>query len=58
MIPDVTDVNGCSSIGVGSFMLNILNRPIASFDFYPQPANILSPEITFLNNSIFADFWY
>ena len=58
MIPNVTDVNGCSSIGVGSFMLNILNRPIASFDFYPQPANILSPEITFLNNSIFADFWY
>jgi len=57
-IPTVTDANGCSAIGSGSLMLNILNRPIANFDFYPQPADMLNPEITFTNNSIFANSWY
>jgi gliding motility-associated-like protein len=57
-IPIVTDNNGCSAVGNGNLMLNVFNRPFANFDFYPQPANMLSPEITFSNNSIFADFWY
>jgi len=57
-IPTVTDANGCSAIGSGSLILNILNRSIANFDFYPQPADMLNPEITFTNNSIFANSWY
>jgi len=57
-IPNITDANGCSAIGNGSLMLNILNRPIANFDFFPQPADMLNPEISFTNNSIFANSWY
>ena len=57
-IPTITDANGCTAIGSGNLLLNVLNRPLAIFDFYPQPANVLSPEITFVNNSIFTDSWY
>ena len=57
-IPFVTDANGCSDEGNGNLMLNVLNRPLANFDFFPQPANMLSPQITFTNNSIFANTWY
>jgi len=57
-IPTVTDANGCTTVGSGNLLLNVLNRPLANFDFYPQPADMLSPEITFANNSIFANSWY
>ena len=57
-IPFVTDANGCSDEGNGNLILNVLNRPLANFDFFPQPANMLSPQITFTNNSIFANTWY
>ena len=57
-IPFVTDANGCSDEGNGNLILNVLNRPLANFDFLPQPANMLSPQITFTNNSIFANTWY
>jgi len=57
-IPIITDANGCSNIGSGSLLLDVLNTPIASFDLFPQPANELQPEITFTNNSIFVENWY
>ena len=57
-IPIVTDANDCSAVGTGNLMLNILNRPIASFDFYPQSTDMLNPEITFTNKSIFANSFY
>jgi gliding motility-associated-like protein len=57
-IPTVTDANGCTSVGNRNLTLNVLNRPLANFDFYPQPVNMLSPNITFSNNSIFANSWY
>ena len=57
-IPIITDANGCSNLGSGSLLLDVLNTPIASFALFPQPANELQSEITFTNNSIFVENWY
>ncbi len=57
-IPSITDANGCSSPGIGSLILDVVNTPVANFDLSPQPADVLNSEISFFNNSIFADTWY
>ena len=57
-IPSITDANGCSSPGIGSLILDIVNTPVANFDLSPQPADVFNSEISFFNNSIFADTWY
>ena len=57
-ISTVTDANGCSAIGSGNLMLNILNSPKANFGFSPQPTDMLNSEITFTNNSFSANSWY
>ena len=54
-IPYVLDANSCSNIGTGSEIVDVLNKPQANFDFTPKTANMLDPEISFVNNSIFAN---
>ena len=54
-IPYVLDANSCSNIGAGSEIVDVLNNPQANFDFTPKTANMLDPEISFVNNSIFAN---
>ena len=57
MISSINDANGCSNLGTGVVSVEVLNTPIANFDFYPQPVSIADPEVTFINNSFFAQSW-
>jgi gliding motility-associated-like protein len=57
-IPYVSDDNGCSNIGIGSVNVIVLNTPQASFDYFPKNPNILQPEISFVNNTIYANSYY
>ena len=54
-IPYVIDANSCSNVGIGSEFIDVLNRPQASIDYNPKEANMLDPEIRFVNNSIFSN---
>jgi len=54
-IPYIIDANSCSNVGVGSEFIDVLNRPQASIDYNPKDANMLDPEISFVNNSIFSN---
>ncbi len=54
-IPFVSDANECTNIGTGSQFVDIINKPQANIDFNPQNPNMLNPEVSFANNSIFAN---
>ena len=54
-VPFILDANGCSNVGIGSEYVDVLNTPEAHFDFFPKNPNMLNPEISFTNHSIFAD---
>ena len=54
-IPYILDANGCSNTGTGSEIVDVINRPQASFNFYPDSPNMLNPEVSFSNTSIFAN---
>ena len=54
-IPFVSDANGCSNIGTGSVYIDFINTPQAHIDFSPKDLNMLNPEVSFINNSIFSN---
>ena len=54
-IPYIIDANSCSNVGIGSEYVDVLNKPQASIDYNPKDANMLDPEIRFVNNSIFSN---
>jgi len=56
-IPLVIDGNNCRNVGVSSVEVIRVNTPVADFDLTPQPTDVLSSEITFLNNSMFSNSW-
>ena len=48
---NVTDINGCEAISIsGSAFVNVNPLPEANFSLYPQPADILNPQITFTDD--------
>ena len=52
-IQDVTDANGCKAIAIsGSASVNVNPLPNANITAYPQPANIINPQIYFIDESI------
>ena len=53
-IPYVSDANGCSNIGIGYQVVDVINRPQANINFNPENPSLLKPEVSFINNSIFA----
>ena len=59
-IPYIIDANGCTNSGSGSAQIDILNTPEAFIDFLPKDVNILDPEVTFINNTLYANnyMWY
>ena len=51
-IQDVTDANGCAATSIsGNAYVNVNPLPVANISAYPQPANIINPEITFIDLS-------
>ena len=54
-IPFISDANGCSNIGTGSEFVDVINTPQANISFMPENPNMLNPEISFINNSIFSN---
>ena len=51
-IQDVTDSKGCQAISIsGSAYVNINPLPEANITAYPQPANIINPQISFIDLS-------
>ena len=57
LIASVTDANGCSNTGTGSSVLNILNSPIGSFTANPEVTDVLDPEVSFIDYSVYANSW-
>ena len=56
-LSSISDATGCSNVGTGEVLINIINTPEASFTVFPQPTNMLDPNINFQNNSLFASEW-
>ena len=58
-IPYISDANGCSNTGSGTEYVDVVNKPQASIDYNPKNPNMLNPEVSFTNNSIFSNtyFW-
>ena len=59
-VQNVTDINGCEAISIsGSAFVNVNPLPEANFSLYPQPADILNPQITFtdLSNNHASGIW-
>ena len=56
-VPTISDATGCSNTGLGSLSIEVFNKPIADFDFFPQPTNELNPKVSFTNYSNFAENW-
>ena len=54
-IPFISDANGCSNIGTGSEFVDVINTPQANISFMPENPNMLNPEVSFINNSIFSN---
>ena len=51
-ILEVTDINGCKATSInGSAYVNVNPLPEAVISAYPQPANILNPQINFTDES-------
>ncbi len=51
-IQDLTDAKGCEAISIsGSAHVNINPLPEANITAYPQPANIINPQISFIDLS-------
>ena len=54
-IPFISDANGCTNVGTGSELVDVINTPQANVDFSPENPNMLNPEVSFINNSIFSN---
>ena len=54
-IPFVSDANGCNNVGMGSVYIDVINTPQADFDFTPKNPNMLEPEVSFINNTVFSN---
>ena len=59
-VQNVSDINGCEATSIsGNAYVNVNPLPEASFSLFPQPANILNPQITFtdLSNNHVNGIW-
>lgn len=56
-IPIISDANNCDNSGSGSVIINILNTPIGSFLTNPEVTDILQPQVSFTDYSIYATNW-
>lgn len=54
-IPFISDANGCNNVGTGLELVDVINTPQANVDFSPENPNMLNPEVSFINNSIFSN---
>ena len=54
-IPYVSDANGCSNVGSGTEYVDVVNNPQANIDYKPENPNMLNPQVSFINNSIFSN---
>ena len=51
-IQELTDINGCKATSIsGNAYINVNPLPEANITAYPQPANILNPQINFIDLS-------
>ncbi len=53
-IPYVSDANGCSNVGSGTEYVDVVNNPQANIDYNPENPDMLNPQVSFINNSIFS----
>ncbi len=56
----LTDINGCVNTSDDEILIDVLNTPIASFDYLVSDNDIFQSQISFKNNSMFANnySWY
>ena len=52
----LSDINGCVNTSDDEILVNVLNTPIASFDYVVSDNDIFQSQISFINNSIFKCF--
>lgn len=52
----VTSINGC--VHSATMPVNVYNKPIADFYWLPEVGNMPIPEITFIDASLGANYWY
>ena len=51
----LTDINGCVNSSDDEILIDVLNTPIARFDYVINDNNIFQSQVSFINNSQFAN---
>ena len=51
----LTDINGCVNTSDDKILIDVLNTPIASFDYVVSDNDIFQSQVSFINNSQFAN---